>query len=406
MRPKVRPVYFVLIPIYTYLPVQDSNELSPSFQSSVLARSDSMMTQTESNTSMHESDDGESAVPTKRRWPPRLSESSTHRPLLSPIASSSGEEQNCDGGNFPHSDALRWSMDLQDWSLVEFELDEKGNLSAASLDYLVERMTPFEETVDPEFASTFFATFRMFTTPLNLFSAVHCRYRLMLMPPPDDNSESHWQKWQQKKGATFRFRVVHFIKQWLEFYWRPLSDNEILHSLLQFVEHELDAIYPDDAAVVKEFITLRRQQTEAVEPPRSRNAHPIPPPKTPTSPFLSLFGPSISKLWASKSRGIPLRHMDPLQLAQQLTIIASASFCYVPAVEILYNCDIVRLEECTNAKLQIALSMTAAVTQWVSNSIFEENNKRNKVDTVKVFIKISVVRSNSKTVGVILTVFL
>lgn len=87
----------------------------------------------------------------------------------------------------------------------ELIYNKEGQISGGSLSALVEQLTTHETTPDAIFVTTFYLTFRLFTTPLELAQALINRFEYI--------GES------QSIGVPVRLRVYNVFKGWLETHW-------------------------------------------------------------------------------------------------------------------------------------------------------------------------------------------
>lgn len=278
-----------------------------------------------------------------------------------------------------------------DYSLDDVAYNSEGHLVGATLEVLVEKMTPHDVIVDPAFAAVFFLTFRLFSSPLELVDAVITRYNLS--PPPGISLEDT-QIWQQRKGIPVRLRVSNFIKLWVEMYWRPTVDDPVLPILTTFTQDGLGAMFPSTADRILELLALRGQTTDVLisqkgdrirDPGMSIN------PPSAISPTSEIPRPTMTKtllaaLRARNFTSIAITDFDALELARQLTIMECTLYCAIRPEEVLETGQ-------EGAKLPVNVravsSLSTVITGWVAESILNEHDTKKRTGLIKFFIKVA-----------------
>ncbi|KAJ7288207.1 ras guanine nucleotide exchange factor domain-containing protein [Mycena rebaudengoi] len=270
-------------------------------------------------------------------------------------------------------DPVAWMLS-HDYSLEDVAYNTDGHLVGATMDVLVEKMTPHDSIVDPAFSAVFFLTFRLFSSPLELVDTIISRYNLL---PPEGISTEDVQLWQQRKGIPVRLRVSNFIKIWVEIYWRPGVDDVALEPLATFTQDGLAIMFPGPAQRIKDLVDIRRQATAKVISPKSeRTRDPgmsINPPSA-TIPVGEIPRPSMTKtlLAALRSKNfasIVITDFDPLELARQLTIMERGA--KVPV------------------NVRAVSSLSTVITGWVAESILNEHDIKKRTLLIKFFIKVA-----------------
>ncbi|KAF7370865.1 Kinase-like protein [Mycena sanguinolenta] len=160
------------------------------------------------------------------------------------------------------------SMLSHDHSLEDVAYNADGYLLGATMDVLVENMTPHDNIVDPAFSAVFFLTFRLFSSPIELVDTIIRRYNLL---PPDGISNEDVQLWQHRKGIPVRLRVSNFIKMWVKIYWQPGVDDPALESLAAFARDGLAAMSPGPARWIQDLIERRRKTARSMISPKSEH---------------------------------------------------------------------------------------------------------------------------------------
>ncbi|KAG8695034.1 hypothetical protein FRC09_009433, partial [Ceratobasidium sp. 395] len=214
--------------------------------------------------------------------------------------------------------------------------NKDGNLIGATLDVLVEKMTPPDHSPEPQLTAIFYLTFRLFTTPLELVQVLHRRWDLQ---PPLGSSFTvdEYRAWSVKKLEPVRLRVYNFIKTWLDSHWQAGTDMVALAPLGEFVSMTATEMPPHAVQRVVDLLTQREPGSYS---PEGTNAPLL---AAPTRPAMmdrvrsadrmrakpnSAPTPVLSKsLFASLKAGsfgaVNVVDFDALELARQFTIMES-----------------------------------------------------------------------------------
>jgi hypothetical protein len=288
-------------------------------------------------------------------------------------------------------DSDSW-LQFHDYPPEDVSYNAEGQLVGASLRALVEKMTPPNASVvDPAFSSIFFLTFRLFSSPIQLVQAIIDRYNLV---PPPELSEERTYVWQQRKGIPVRLRISNLIKSWLELYWRPTTDGDVLQPLLDFNRDALALMFPGPSHRIHEIILTRKREGTHATIPTPRLDLARDPSMTFTriipSPF-EIPRPIITRTLFSHLRNrnftsISITDFDCLELARQLTIMECTLFCAIQSEEILESG-----QEGSKPPVNVraVTSLSTVITGWVAESILNEADIRRRTSLVKFFIKLA-----------------
>ncbi|KAG5638707.1 hypothetical protein H0H81_010689 [Sphagnurus paluster] len=287
-------------------------------------------------------------------------------------------------------DPVAWMLS-HDYSLEDVAYNSDGHLVGATMDVLVEKMTPHDSIVDPAFSAVFFLTFRLFCSPIELVDAIIARYNIQ---PPRGISDEDIQLWQQRKGVPVRLRVSNFIKIWVELYWRPIIDDVALPTLSDFTKNELSLFFTAPAQRILELIILRQQTTDyTISPISDRSRDPgmsINPPSTVllTSevPRPSMTKTLLVALRKKDFMTIAITDFDALELARQLTIMECNLYCAIQPEEVLETGS-----EGAKSPVNVRAvsSLSTVITGWVAESILDELDLKKRTTLVKFFIKVA-----------------
>ena len=282
---------------------------------------------------------------------------------------------------------LPWTFP-HDHSPEDVAYNSDGQLVGATLEALVERMTPHDALVEPPFAAVFFMTFRLFTTPTALLEAVIARYNVI---PPPGLADVDLRLWQQRKGLPVRLRVSNFIKTWVETYWRHSTDADVVPLLLSFLTDALGAMFPGPSQRILELVRHRIAAggKEGLSPKTRDAGFPLNPPTIP-GPISEVPRPIMTKtvLAALRTRSyatVAVTDFDPLELARQLTVMECVLYCAIQPDEVLETGS----KTGTNASVKLVTGLSTAITGWVAESILNEPDTKKRTALVKYFIKLA-----------------
>jgi hypothetical protein len=262
----------------------------------------------------------------------------------------------------------------------------------ATLQGLVERMTLHDAPPDAVFSTTFYLTFRLFTTPKRLAETLVQRFNI---EPEEGENRVAWQK---DVATPIKLRVFNVFKGWLESHWRHETDSEALDDIILFARGPLAKSWPQSG---KRLDELARKVSKAVGPlvPRQVSGMgkasastpsfvmsdaPIPPAIVSKSLLSTLRSPA-----ALSSGGPSITDFDPLELARQFTIRESKIFCAVLPEELVGQefCSDKRKSSAINVKALSTLS--SVMTAWVADSIMDEQaDVKRRAAMIKHWIKV------------------
>ncbi|KAL1710977.1 ras guanine nucleotide exchange factor domain-containing protein [Schizophyllum commune] len=278
-----------------------------------------------------------------------------------------------------------------DYDVDAVAYNTDGHLVGATLDVLVEKMTPHDSIVDPAFAAVFFMTFRLFSSPAELLQALIARYNVV---PPRGVSQEGIQVWQQRKGIPVRLRVSNFIKSWAETYWRSGVDDAVLNDLAAFTQNALAVMFPGPAARILDLLDMRRRSMDlGVSPKGDRSRDPgmsINPPTPLVVQPSEIPRPTMTKtllaaLRARNFASISITDFDALELARQMTIMECNLYCAIQPEEVLETGQ----ADAKPVNVKAMSSLSTVITGWVAESILNEADAKKRTALVKFFIKLA-----------------
>ncbi|KDN45332.1 hypothetical protein RSAG8_04919, partial [Rhizoctonia solani AG-8 WAC10335] len=270
-------------------------------------------------------------------------------------------------------------------------LPPDGHLMGATLDVLVETMTSHEHTPDPKFAATFFLSFRLFTTPLELVQLLHKRWDMH--PPVDTFSKEEYETWCRARLDPVRWRVYNFIKLWLDLHWQIAEDSVALAPLQEFVSATASKMHPSIVQRVVDLLTQRQPSSDSqlttsrlmgrarsVERTRAKFVGSAPTPVMSKSLFALLKSGSYAS--------VNVVDFDALELARQFTLLESNLYCKVRPEEIL-DVGLPSSAGERGNSIRAMSTLSTAITGWVTEIILDEQDTKKRTGFLKLFIKVA-----------------
>ncbi|KAK7438538.1 hypothetical protein CaCOL14_011831 [Colletotrichum acutatum] len=263
----------------------------------------------------------------------------------------------------------------------ELIFNKEGQVTGGSLPALVERLTTHESTPDATFVSTFYLTFRLFSSPLKLAETLIDRFHYVAEAP--------------HMAGPVRLRVYNAFKGWLESHWRDETDREALSLIEPFAEYELGAVLPSAgrrllelAQRVAKDIALVPRLVSSMGKTNTSIAQYIPA-DTPHPP-LALTKSQIHQLFAWKNGGSNPTVLDfePLEIARQLTIRQMNIFCSIMPEELLASQWMKKGGvDAPNVKAMSALSTD--LSNLVAETILQHSEVKKRAAVIKQWIKVA-----------------
>jgi son of sevenless-like protein len=144
----------------------------------------------------------------------------------------------------PYCPEIDVEMPVPTGDTAAVRLDQHGFMRAASLTALVRMLTSKDSVLDPEFTTTFFICFRFFMTPTRFYEELVKRFDEQ---PPADLNPPQLRIWAGYAMGV-HIRVGKAILMWLDLYWKPDMDCEILEALQTFTLERLVHELPEGLA--------------------------------------------------------------------------------------------------------------------------------------------------------------
>ncbi|KAF1921974.1 ras guanine nucleotide exchange factor domain-containing protein [Ampelomyces quisqualis] len=264
----------------------------------------------------------------------------------------------------------------------ELVYNKDGQISGGSLPALVEQLTTYATTPDVIFVTTFYLTFRLFTTPVALAQCLIDRF--------DYIGES------QSIGVPVRLRVYNVFKGWLESHWSNESDSAALGVILAFANGKMRESMPTAARRLAELTSkVTEVRAGALVPRLVSTISKTGTPTTFTSADSNVPTPIVSKSQLNALRSsregkvqCSILDFDPLELARQFTIIESRLFCSIQAEELLALEWTKKFDsKAVNVKAMSTLSTDLA--NLVADTILHLEDAKKRAAIIKQWVKIA-----------------
>lgn len=312
------------------------------------------------------------------------------------------------------SDIHMW-LAAHDYNPKDIAYNSEGATVGATLEVLIEKMTPHDSLVDVDIWETFFLTFRLFTTPILVLETLELRWDVsppLQMPIITETI----LLWNERKVMPVRLRIFNFLKTWLEVYWRQDSDDDILGALTTFVQERLSRSFPVESSRLMELINLNTARDTATSSSnraftkvRSTDRFKTGGPTSPlygnaffnaavatTLPPTPIMNKQLFNNLRFGNTAIHITDFHALELARQLTLMESSLYCAISPE------DLLQTGKMKVASLKAMSTLSNRITGWVAESILNEQDAKRRSSLLKFFIKLSDVGQ----MGAIIVLFL
>lgn len=263
----------------------------------------------------------------------------------------------------------------------ELAFNKNGQITGGTLPALIERLTSSDARPDAVFVSTFYLTFRLFSSAMEVASALVERF----------NYCSH----DKLASGAVTLRVYNVFKGWLESHWRHDCDSTALPVVESFALNELARSQPGAS---NRLLELTRKVSETQMPPVPRNfaslgrtAAVSPQQGEDTSfplPVISKGQLGLLKSWKNGAGHPTILDFEPLELARQLTVKASNLFCSILPEELL-GAEWTKKSGSVAHNVRAMSTLSTDMTNLVADTVlqFEDHSKRAKI--IKHWVKIA-----------------
>jgi hypothetical protein len=264
----------------------------------------------------------------------------------------------------------------------ELVYNKDGQIGAGTLPALVERLTTHDSTPDSMFVSTFYLTFRLFVTPVELAKALVDRFDYVAESP--------------HIAGPVRLRVYNVFKGWLESHWRDLADHDALDTIKSFATEKLGRMLPGagkrllelaqkvsstDGPLVPRLVSSMGKTSTSIAQYIPADA-PLPPPSMSKSQMGAL------KNWKMGGTNPTILEFDPLELARQLTIKGMTIFCSILPEELLAQ-EWTKKSGSTAVNVRAMSTLATDLSMLVADTILFYDDAKKRAITIKHWIKVA-----------------
>jgi hypothetical protein len=257
-----------------------------------------------------------------------------------------------------------------------------GQITGGTLPAIVERLTTHDSTPDSMFVSTFYLTFRLFATPVELATALVDRFDYVAESP--------------HIAGPVRLRVYNVFKGWLESHWRELSDHAALSVIEPFAQDKLGRVIPSAGRRLLE-LAQKVSSTDGPLVPRlvssmgktSTSIAQYIPADTPLPPtIMSKSQMATLKNWKMGGSNPTILEFDPLELARQLTIKEMTIFCSIMPEELLGS-EWTKRSGSNAINVRAMSTLSTDLSNLVADTILQYEDAKKRAIIIKHWIKIA-----------------
>ncbi|CDH51824.1 ras guanine-nucleotide exchange protein [Lichtheimia corymbifera JMRC:FSU:9682] len=307
-----------------------------------------------------------------------------------------------------------WFLRQREFSEDEIMYNNEGQVTGATVEALVDKLTQHEKSPELLFMRAFFYNFRQFTDPITFLDLLIKRFHLQ--PPSGDGAPltpDDMALWTNRVLLPVRLRVYNVIKTWLESFFYYETDGPTEKTLVNFITGPMMQAMTSPAKRMMDLV--RKRYTSRLSSGRklSFSSEPRSLRKQPSGSHISLSSGTLlfSTLFEDGSNGPPnitrslrnnlrkamsqgvlssihISEFDPLELARQLTLMESALFCQIEPNEMIGQ-EFKKKVGCSTAvHVKAMIQRSTQITSWVSDTILRESDIKKRGQMIKLWIKV------------------
>ncbi|KAK6518930.1 hypothetical protein TWF281_003622 [Arthrobotrys megalospora] len=260
---------------------------------------------------------------------------------------------------------------------------KEGQVYIGSVAALVEQMTMPDSKPDITFVTTFFTTFRCWSSPIEITKVLIDRF---------DEVD------QNLLGSTpVRVRVYNVFKTWLETHWKKDSDMEALPIIRDFAINKLKPalvtpgdrlqeltdkvlhVASDTSLVPREPATLQKTRSAVA----LSQAAAFPEPRITSRQYASL------RAFQANGGEVPsVLDFDPHEIARQLTVIDQKIWCQITPHELLGK-EWTKKEDSRAVNVLAMTKLSTQMALWIAFTILNDPDPKKRAAVIKHWIKIA-----------------
>ena len=272
---------------------------------------------------------------------------------------------------------------LETTYIHELVYNKEGQISGGSLPALVEQLTTHESTPDAVFVATFYLTFRLFTTPIELAQSLIDRFDYV-----GDG---------KTVGVPVRLRVYNVFKGWLESHWSADSDSVALGLILSFATGRLRASLPEAGKRLAELTSKVTEVRAGALVPRLVSSigktgvsNTVFSSNDSNAPSPIITKSQLNALRSSKEgrTQCTILDFDPLELARQFTIIESKLFCAIQPEELL-ALEWTKKSDSKAVNVKAMSKLSTDLANLVADTILHLEDAKKRAAMIKHWVKIA-----------------
>lgn len=274
---------------------------------------------------------------------------------------------------------------LQRTYASELTFNKDGQVTGGSLPALVEQLTTHDAAPDPVFVSSFYMTFRMFTTPREFAEKLMARFVYI------GDSKT--------VGMPVRLRIYNVFKGWLETYWNAEADKLALGDIRVFATGMLKVHLPSAGDRLVEILrkvttsyhsgTMTRPLVSGVgKTSMLMSSHHEDGRSTP-EPIITRSQLGALRTAVAGGAQCNVLDLDPIELARQITLVTSSIYCSIEPQELLsLEWNMKGTSIARNVRSMTALNTDLA--NVVGDSILAPDDAKRRALVIKHWSKVAV----------------
>ncbi|KIW05407.1 uncharacterized protein PV09_03920 [Verruconis gallopava] len=261
----------------------------------------------------------------------------------------------------------------------ELVYNKEGQITGGSLPALVEKLTTHDTTPDAVFTTTFYLTFRLFTTPYEFARCLIDRFEYIGSSPV--------------AGVPVRLRVYNVFKGWLESHWQCDTDAEALGLINDFARGPLVAALPAAGKRLAELAARVADMRDGTLVPRmvsslGKTSTSVTVHSNEVAPAPLITKSQLALLRNPKSQ-CSITDFDPLEIARQMTLIESKLFCSIRPEELL-GLEWTKKHDSRAVNVRAMSTLSTDLTNLVADTILQHEEPKKRALIIKQWVKICV----------------
>lgn len=138
------------------------------------------------------------------------------------------------------------AVELGESRIEEVVYDNNNNLRGATVRALVSMLVDEKKTAEVSMTSSFFLTFRTFTTAEEV-------YDILIQQFEPERQLSDIPIAELENFSAKRLKIFNFFTRWMESHWRQSSDGVILSRLLEFADTHFSSVTPNGDKIIHTY---------------------------------------------------------------------------------------------------------------------------------------------------------